>query len=297
MGLFARIERDPHLVDKQLVTQLATDFLDRLQSNPQANPTIVLFGYLTHLAANDLQMEEIERGLMNRSIDFVTRILTGMQVPVERLYVGDYIYSATKSRKVDLFLQQAGEPSNFPMNPMLPVHRKHDVRSPKRVLDAALDINSAKHLVLDVTVFAIKSGRRTLLKELALKSITGISPTDISTKFNAQLVLWKPKLQELMRRIGQEDMADKVEFAVKLTGGASRSKEFTRQVSLAVSASLKAALTFNVTIPGTKHEVAIELSYSYGASYTADEGRYGDGQFADKGKGMINVTLFRFKSW
>ena len=33
------------------------------------------------------------------SVDFVTRILTGMKVPVERLYVGDYIYSATKSRK------------------------------------------------------------------------------------------------------------------------------------------------------------------------------------------------------
>jgi hypothetical protein len=97
--------------------------------------------------------------------------------------------------------------------------------------------------------------------------------------------------------MGQHGIADKVEFSLKIVGGGSKSKEFARQISVEVAASLKAVLNFKVTIPGTRRELPIEISYSYGGSYKAGDGAYLDGRFAAEGKGMVNVTLFRFNSW
>ena len=102
--------------------------------------------------------------------------------------------------------------------------------------------------------------------------------------------MWKPRLEGLLRRLGQEGLTDKIEFAVKITGGGALTKEFARQISIEAAASLQAALTVNITIPGTKREIPAELSYSYGATYN-------DGRVSDQGQGMIKVTLLKFNSW
>lgn len=68
-------------------------------------------------------------------------------------------------------------------------------------------------------------------------------------------------------------------------------KECAKQISIEAPASLQAALTFNITIPGINRGLPIELSYSYGATYHKGRG------VSDNSQGMIKVTLFRFKSW
>lgn len=297
MALFATIERDPTQQVKLItLAHLAADFKEKRQADPHKDIAVILYGYLTQVAASDMVKEEIERGLMSKSLSALSSTIIEYGVPIDKVYVAEMIFSAEKGRKIDIFLQQQGESGrDLPNNS--PAVGSRSPNFPKPAKDAEVNLNSKKQLSLDVTVFEIKSGRRTLVPELKLKSVTGISPVEISTAFKAQITLWKPKLEGLMRRIGQQGMADKIEFFVKIIGGAEKSKEFAKQISVEVAASLKAALTFTVTIPGTKRELPIELSYSYGGKYQADEGAYTDGRFAGEGKGMVNVTLFRFNSW
>lgn len=298
MALFATIERDPsQQVKLTTLAHLAADFKEKRKADPHKDLAVILYGYLTQVAASDTVKEEIERGLMNKSLSGLSKTIIEYGVPIDKVYVAEMIFSAQKGRKIDIFLQQQGESGrDLPNNSPAPA-RAGDPNFPKPVKDAEIDVNSSRQLSLDVTVFEVKSSRRTLVPELKLRSVTGISPVEISTAFKAQLTIWKPKLEGLLRRIGQQGMADKIEFAVKIVGGAEKSKEFAKQISVEVAASLKAALTFNVTIPGTKHELPIELSYSYGANYKANEGAYTDGRFAKEEKGLITVTLFRFNSW
>jgi hypothetical protein len=165
---------------------------------------------------------------------------------------------------------------------------------PKPVRDSELSINNKREIVLEVTAFKIASGRRVLVPEISFRSSTGISPVEISKGFSSQLVLWKPKLEGLLRRIGQEGIAEKIEFAVKITSGGALTKEFARQISVEVAASLQAALTFNITIPGTKRELPIELSYSFGAAYRSGFSDPTGGSIGGESQGMIKVTVFRF---
>lgn len=297
MALFATIERDsPESVKLITLAHLAADFKEKRSSAPYKQLNIIVYGYLTAVAASDSVKEEIERDLMKRSLSSITKTLVQYGVPIDKLYIGEFVFSAPKGRKIDIFLQQQGEAApNLPGNP--PVAGKAGTPGfPKPVKDAEININN-QQVVLEITVKEIKAGKRTVVPEIAIKSVTGISPVAISTGVKSQLVLWKPKLEGVFRRIGQQGMADKVEFEVRITGGAAKSKEFARQISVEIAAALQAALTFNITIPGTKRELPVELSYSYGASYKANDGAYLDGRFAEESKGMVKVTLFRFKSW
>jgi len=292
MSLFATLERDSPEADKLItLAHLASDFQDRLRADSQKQAVILIYGYLTSVATGDAVKEDIERGLMNRSIGSITRSLIQMGVPIDKLYIADFVFSSQKGRKIDFFLQQQGESRHvLPSNPAQPGRRIPQVNIPKPVRDAELSINNKKELLLEVTAYKLESGRRTLVPEISFKSSTGISPVEISKGFSSDLVVWKPKLESLLRKIGQEQNADKIEFAVRISGGGKMSKEFARQISIEVAASIQAALTFNITIPGTKRELPIELSYSYGANYK-------DGSVRDEGQGMVKVTLFKFKSW
>jgi hypothetical protein len=297
MPLFATLERDsPQHVKLITAAHLAEDFKEKRRLDPQKDLVVMLYGYLTQVAASDTIKEEIERGLMNKSLSALSKTIIEYGVPIDKVYT-DITFSGPKGRKIDIFLQQQGESGRDLPNNSPAIGRTGGPNSPKSVKDAELNANSGRQLTLDITAFEVKSSRRTLVPELKLKSVTGISPVEISTGFKAQLTLWKPKLEGLLRRVGQQGMADKIEFAIKITGGGGKSKEFARQISVEIAASLKAALTFSVPIPGTKHDLPIELSYSYGGGYRAQDGAYTDGRFDHEGKGMINVTLFRFKSW
>jgi len=292
MALFATIERDsPEAVKLITLAHLASDFQDRFRSDPQKKLDVLVIGYLTSAAAGDAIKEDIERGLMNKSLGSLSKTIVQMGVPIDKLYFGDLVFSSSKGRKIDLFLEQQGGPRHVvPGNPSDAGHRIPTVNVPKPARDAELSINQYKELVLEITGYKVESGRRTVFPELSFKSSTGISPVAISKEFTAELDVWKPKLESILRKIGKEGLADKIEFAVKISGGAKLSKEFAGQISTEIAASLRVALTFNITIPGTKRELPIELSYSYGAAYN-------DGTVADRGQGMITVTLFRFKSW
>jgi hypothetical protein len=292
MALFATLERDSPEADK-LVTlaHLASDFQDRFRSDPQKGLNILMIGYLTAAAVGDAVKEEIERGLMNKSILTMSKTLTQMGVPIDKLYLGDLVFSSSKGRKIDLFMEQQGEARHsVPGNPAISGYKIPTINPPKPVRDAELKINSNQELVLEVTARKIESGKRILIPELSFKSSTGISPVAISKGFDAELTVLRPKLESVLKKIGQEGLADKIEFSVQIVGGGKISKEFARQISTEVAASLKVALNINITIPGTKHELPIELSYSYGAAYK-------DGGVTEKGEGMITVTIFRFKSW
>jgi hypothetical protein len=296
MALFATIERDsPEPVKLTTLAHLASDFKDKRSSRPDRQLSIILYGYLTTVAASDLVKEEIERDLMNRSMSAISKTLVRLGVPIDKLYIGEYVFSGPKARKIDIFLQQQGEAApNLPGNPPV-AGRTGAPNFPKPVRDAELSINNKREIVLEVTAFKIASGRRTLVPEISFRSSTGISPVEISKGFSSQLVLWKPKLEGLLRRIGQEGIAEKIEFAVKIIGGGGLTKEFARQISVEVAASLQAALTFNITIPGTKRELPIELSYSFGAAYRSGFSDPTGGSIGSEGQGMIKVTLFKFK--
>jgi hypothetical protein len=290
MALFATLERDSPEADKLItLAHLAADYQEKLSSNTDKAVVVVIYGYLTTNAASDSLKEEIERNLMNRSIGPMVKTLTQIGVPIDKLYIADYVFSDRKGRKIDLFLQQQGESRHvLPSNPTEPGRRIPQVNIPKPVRDSKVTLDSGKELILEVTARTIKSGKRTVVPELSLKTTTGISPVAISKGFGAELVVWKPKLESLLRKIGKGGIADKVEFALKIVGVGKMSKEFADQISIEIAASLKAALTFDITIPGTSYELPVELSYSYGAAYR-------DGTIGDRGQGMVTITLFRFK--
>ena len=298
MALFATIERDsPQHVKLITLAHLAEDFKEKRRADPYKDLNVILVGHLTSAAASDTIKEEIERDLMKKSLSGIVKTIGEYGVPVDKLYVGEFVFSPTKGRQIDIFLLQQGEAApNLPGNPPT-AGKPGNPNFTKSAKDAGVVVTSSRELILDVTVFERKSGRRTLVPELKLKSVTGVSPSELSTGFKAQLTLWKPKLEGLLRKIGKQGLADSIEFAIKIEGGGAKAKEFARQISADIAASLKAALTFNVPIPGTKQELPIELSYSYGGNYRANEGAYTDGRFSEEGKGMISVTLFRFKSW
>ena len=293
MSLFATIGRDAPEADK-LVTlaHLASDFQDKFRSATQKQVNILIYGYLTDVAATDSVKEDIERDLMNRSISSMSKSLVQMGVPIDKLYIGEFVFSSGKARKVDFFLEQQGEARHsLPGNPPTDGHKIPTVNPAKPVRDAELSVNSGKVVSLEMTAFKIESGQRSLVPELSFKSSTNISPVAISNEFGAELVAWKPKLESLLKKIGQQGNADKIEFAVKINAGGKMQKEFAHQISYEIAGQLQVALTFDVTIPGTSHDLPVELSYSYGAVYDKDKG------FSSDGQGMIKVTLFRFKKW
>ncbi|HLA95589.1 MAG TPA: hypothetical protein VK612_07700 [Pyrinomonadaceae bacterium] len=292
MSLFATLERDTPEADK-LVTlaHLAADFQEKLRSDAQKGLNVIIVGYLTSVAANDTVKEDIERGLMNKSLTSISKTLVQMGVPIDRMFIGDFVFSGSKGRKIDLFLEQQGESRHvLPGNPSDNGYRIPTVNERKPVRDAELSVNNSREVVLEITARTIKSGQRTVVPEISIKTTTGISPVEISAGVKAQLTVWKPKLESFLKKIGQGNLADKVEFSVNIIAGGAQTKEFNRQIAIEVAASLQAALTFNVTIPGTKREIPIELSYSHGAEYKG-------GGVSEKGEAMIKVTLFKFKSW
>ncbi len=299
MALFATLERDSPEADKLItLAHLASDFQDKLRSEPHKQLGVFMFGYLTDAAAADAVKEDIERGLMGKSLSAISTTLIQMGVPVDKLYLGDMVFSNGKGRKIDLFLEQQGESRHYvPGNPPGTGRPPRTVNPPKPVRDADLSINSKNQLVLEVKVKTIKSGTRTVIPELSFKSNTALSPDALSKAFKAELTLWKPKLEGILKRIGQGNLADKIEFAIRIVGGGKASKDFAKQISAEIAASLRAALTFNVTIPGVNREIPIELSYSYGGGYKTDISNPTGGNFTVDGQGTIKITLFKFKSW
>lgn len=299
MALFATLERDSPEADKLItLAHLASDFQDKLRSEPHRQLGVFVYGYLTTTAASDAVKEDIERGLMGKSLSSISKTLMQMGVPIDKLYLGELVFSNSKGRKIDLFLEQQGEARHYvPGNPPGTGRPAQTVNPPKPVRDAGLSVDSKKQLVLEVTAKTIKSGTRTVIPELSFKSNTALSPDALSKAFKAELTLWKPRLEGILKRIGQGNLADKIEFAVRIVGGGKASKEFARQISAEVAASLQAALTFNVTIPGINREIPIELSYSYGSGYKTDISNPTGGNFNTEGQGMIKITLFKFKSW
>ncbi|MEO8649096.1 MAG: hypothetical protein ABI539_08025 [Acidobacteriota bacterium] len=292
MSLFATIERDaPAAVKQGTLTRLANEYREKLKLDPQKGLAVLIYGYMTDAAASDAVKEDIERSLMGRSMGSISQDLVNLGIPIHTLYFGELVFAGARARKIDLFLEQQGEKSHeIPGNPPISGRNLPTVKISKPVRDAELSVSNSRQLVLEVTGYKIESGRRTLIPELAFKSNTGISPVAISKQFQAELTLWKPKLEAALKKIGQEGLADKIEFSVKIVGGATMSKEFAHQISTEIAASISATLTLNVEIPGIRKELPIELSYSYGAGYK-------DGSVAEKGTGMIKVTLFKFKSW
>jgi hypothetical protein len=299
MSLFATIERDsPEAIKLITLAHLASDFQDKRRVYPQKQVNFLLYGYLTATAASDSVKQDIERDLMNRSLASISKTLVQMGVPIDKLYLGEMVFSAPKGRKIDLFLEQQGESRHFvPSNPPGTGGPTPAVNPPKSVRDAELSVNSSKELVLEVTAKTIKSGTRTVVPEINFKSSTGISPVEISKGFSAELTLWKPRIEGVLRRLGQQGIADKIEFEVKITSGGALTKEFAKEISVELAAQLQAALTFNITIPGTNYELPVELSYSYGTGYKSDLSDPTNGNVKWEGQGMVKVTVFRFKSW
>lgn len=299
MALFATIERDsPEAVKMITLAHLASDFQDIRRIDPQKQVNILLYGYLTAVAATDTVKEDIERGLMNKSLSSVSKTLVQMGVPIDKLYLGEMVFSGPKGRKIDLFLEQQGESKHYvPSNPPGTGHPLPNVNPPKPVRDGELSVNSNKQVALELTAKTFQLGAGTVVPEISFKSTTGISPVDISNGFSAELTLWKPKLEALLRKIGQQKNADKVEFSLKIVVGGQLTKEFAHQISAEIAAQLQVALTFNITIPGTSYELPIELSYSYGPVYKAPFTDPTNGSIDREGQGMIKVTVFRFKSW
>jgi hypothetical protein len=298
MSLFATIERDaPEAAKLITLAHLASDFQDKYKSSPDKRLSILLYPYLTAVAATDSVKEDIERGLMSKSLNSFVKTLVQYGVPIDSVYLGEFVFSGQKGRKIDLFLEQQGESGHpFPSNPSDTGYPLPTVNPPKKVRDAEVSVNSSKQVVLEITAKSIRLGSATVLPEVSFKSTTGISPVDISNGFSAELTLWKPKLETLLRKVGQERWADKIEFSLKIVAGGQLSKEFAGQISAEIAAQLQAALSFNITIPGTSYELPIELSYSYGPAYNAPYTDPTNGNTAMQGQGMVKVTVFRFKS-
>jgi len=298
MALFATIHRNTP--DPEKLTNLAANFKEKRLADPHKQLNIVIYGYLTATAGSDTVMEEIERDLMNRALASITKTLVHNGVPISNIYIAEFIFSGPKGRQIDLFLQQQGESAKeMPNNAQPPRGGAVAPDLAKKAKDAGLNISSKKKLTLEVTVYENKSKRRTLVPEIKFKTITALSWLEASQGFSSQLTLWKPKLEGVLKRIGQQASADNIEFAIKVMvdGDASKSKDAAQQISAKVAASIKAALTFKITIPGTKRELPIELSYSYGGSYRANHEEPLNGRFSEESKGVITVTLFRFDSW
>jgi hypothetical protein len=299
MSLFATIERDaPEAARLITLAHLASDFQERRKENPGKSLNILLYGYLTAVAATDSVKEDIERGLMTKSLSSAVKTLVQYGVPIDSVYLGEFVFSVPKGRMIDLFLEQQGESRHvFPTNPPETGHPLPTVNPPKKVRDAEVSVNSSKQVVLEITAKSFKLGSETVLPEVSFKSTTGLSPVDISNGFSAELTLWKPKLEALLRKLGQEGLADRMEFSLKIIAGGQLSKEFAGQISAEIAAQLQAALTFNITIPGTSYELPIELSYSYGPSYNAPYTDPTNGNAGMQGQGVVKVTVFRFKGW
>ena len=301
MALFATIHRNTPDPEKLItLAHLAADFKERRLADPHKQLNVVIFGYLTATAGSDTVKEEIERDLMNRALAPITKTLVHYGVPVDSLYIAEFIFSGPKGRQIDLFLQQQGEsPKDMPNNTQAPRGGAVGPNFVKPAKDAGLNISTSKKVTLEVTLYENKSGRRTLVPEIKFKSITALTWLEAAQGFSSQLTLWKPKLEGVLKRIGQQASADNIEFALKVTfdGDAAKSKDAAAQISAKVAASIKAALTFKITIPGTKRELPIELSYAYGGSYRANHEAPLNGRFSEESKGMITVTLFRFNSW
>jgi len=301
MALFATIHRNTPDPEKLItLAHLAADFKEKRLADPHKQLNVVIFGYLTATAGSDTVKEEIERDLMNRALSAITKTLAQYGVPINNIYIAEFIFSGPKGREIDLFLQQQGESAkDMPNNTQAPRGGTVGPNFTKPAKDAGLSISSSKKLTLEVTVYENKSGRRTLVPEIKFKTITALTWLEAAQGFSSQLTLWKPKLEGVLKRVGQQASADNIEFAIKVTvdGDASKSKDAAQQISAKVAASIKAALTFKITIPGTKRELPIELSYSYGGSYRANHESPLNGRFSEESKGMITVTLFRFNSW
>jgi len=299
MSLFATIERDtPEAARLMTLAHLASDYQDKRNSNPDKQLNILLYGYLTAIAATDSVKQDIERGLMSKSLNSVVKTLIQFGVPIESVYLGEFVFSGPKGRKIDLFLEQQGESGlSFPTNPPETGHPLPTVNPPKKIRDSEISVNSNKQVALEITAKTFKLGSETVVPEISFKSTTGLSAVDISNGFGAELTLWKPKLEALLRKLGQEGLADKVEFSLKITAGGQLSKEFAKQISVEIAAQLQAVLTFNITIPGTSYELPIELSYSYGPAYSAPYDDPTNGNAGMQGQGMVKVTVFRFKGW
>ena len=109
MALFATIERDAsEQVRLTTLAHLAADLKDKLNTDPGKAVSVVLYGYLTAVAASDSVKDDIERGLMNKSLSAITKTLVQLGVPIDKIFVGEMVYSAAKARNIDIFLQLAG---------------------------------------------------------------------------------------------------------------------------------------------------------------------------------------------
>jgi hypothetical protein len=289
MSLFATIRRDaPEAAKLVTLAHLASDFKDKFRSDPQKSLSILIYGYLTVEAASDEIKSDIERDLMNRSMVSFSKTLVQYGVPIDKIFVmQDFVYSSSKARKIDLFLEQQGESRHgYPQNPTDP-HKVPALEIPEPARNKEISVNKDRQLVVEITAYKIESGKRTVVPELSLKTATGISLVDISKEFSAEVVALRPKLVSVLEKIGLGGQAEKVEFAIKIVGGGKISKKFKEQLSYEIGAQVQAALKIELTVPKIGKKLPVEISYSYGTAY-------GSEGFKAEGQGMIKVVLFEF---
>src|SRR3982751_5274411 len=104
MALFATLERDTPDSEKLItLAHLASDLKDKKTSEPSKQLSVVLYGYLTSVAASDAVKESIERDLMRKSISSISKSLVDLGVPIDLLFIGDYVFSDAKARMIDIF--------------------------------------------------------------------------------------------------------------------------------------------------------------------------------------------------
>lgn len=264
MGLYTTFNKNTTEAEQLMVLAwLASKFQDKLRSNSGKSPVVFIWGYLDPIAAGDSVAEEIERQAMDKRIISIGKNLIRLGVPVDKIYPLDSKITNIGGHQhpIDIFLQEAGETNSVvPSVPLLGPD-PHPAKTLKPTPPGKWEGNlSQEGIKVEVDLYSKESGKRTLLKTFKVKKSYGLSLKEWSIEIGAEVTLWKPEIDEILKKKRLEKFVGKFEFEVKVAGGRKLSKEFAAGISQEYSAKLSAGLSFIVS-DGWK--VSFEISTGY----------------------------------
>jgi hypothetical protein len=237
-------------------------------------------GYIRDEANN--AVETSERATMRQRLDDANNSLIRLGVPKDKIWITGIAYSSNRAGQIDISVIEVNLNSIIlpPYPPYIPsVNPQQNSGNKEQWLDseggAVVDPLSGE-MTMEIEISFKENG--ILKTKPPVKAKVALNPDGSlgSVELSTELALIK---QEIAKKAAGGLIQD-VKFKIAASGSAKFKLDDSQQLKTELNAKLKAALSFDLVIPKTKHKLPIEASLSVGI----------DG----KVKPGVSITIFQW---
>lgn len=223
-----------------------------------------IYGYISSEAQTNSATEKAERAAMQMKFNNLRSKLSQMGIPNDKIWSGGVAFSSKWNGQINVSINETNLNSVI-LPPYVPSVPSNDPQKPNGNKEQWLDSDgSLKKDVLKDVIFveielSLKEGG--IFRTKPPISVKASFKSDGSIELGAE---WTPIEEEIKKKVFWGTVQE-VKFKISAEATAETKFEKSR-INIELNAAVKAALSANLVVPGTKIKIPVELSIGVGAN-------------------------------